>query len=262
MTATNMRIVYFSATYTTRKIVRAIAQTLGFPAVEHDITCSSPDRDICINNPDELLLIGVPVYAGRIPVQAADALRRFKGKGAPAIVVCVYGNRDYDDALVELVDIAEQQGFRVFAAGAFIAQHSIFPKLAENRPDERDMLKISAFAKRCLETLATIGSTDSLPTLYVKGNRPYKAIKRVPLQPKGSKRGCNNCGICSEVCPTGAIGKDSPSRTDKTKCISCGRCVAVCPHGIRHFGGLLYAMAGKKLMTDNARRKEPDWFLI
>lgn len=38
--------------------------------------------------------------------------------GTPAIAVCVYGNRDYDDALIELKDAIEANGFKTVAAAA------------------------------------------------------------------------------------------------------------------------------------------------
>lgn len=260
MKITSVRVVYFSATYTTQKIVRAVAQTFGAPVVEHDITCAPPDLEITVTDPGELLVVGAPVYAGRIPSRAAEALKRTSGDNTPAIAVCVYGNRDYDDALIELADIIEGRGFRVVAAGAFVAQHSIFPKLAQGRPDERDMLKISAFGKRCMETLSIMDGMNIPGGLEVRGKRPYKAAKVIPIVPKGSKRGCNLCGACARLCPTEAIDKDAPSLTDKRKCISCGRCVVVCPRGVRHFSGMLYTMVGKKLLSENALRKEPDWF--
>ncbi|NMA72898.1 MAG: hypothetical protein GX963_01795 [Bacteroidales bacterium] len=46
---------------------------------------------------NELVIFGFPVYAGRIPQLCVPALNKFKGKNTPAIIVCVYSNRDYDD---------------------------------------------------------------------------------------------------------------------------------------------------------------------
>ena len=110
--------VYFSATYTTRKVVREIARVIGCETVEHDVTCALPPAGTLVEGDGQLLIAAAPVYAGRIPRRMAEALRMFRANGVPAIVVCVYGNRDYDDALVELQDCVESQGFKAVAAAA------------------------------------------------------------------------------------------------------------------------------------------------
>ena len=169
-----VHLVYFSATYTTRTIVRGMAQAMGCETVEHDVTCSVPQEETALAGDGELLIASAPVYAGRIPGRMAEALRMFSGSGTPAIVVCVYGNRDYDDALVELQDCVEAQGFRAVAAAAFIGRHCIFPAVAAGRPDDADMQKAADFASRCASLLAGTGDIAMLPALKVKGNRPYK----------------------------------------------------------------------------------------
>ncbi|MCK4729659.1 MAG: 4Fe-4S binding protein [Desulfobacterales bacterium] len=40
---------------------------------------------------------------------------------------------------------------------------------------------------------------------------------------------CIACGICQEICPTGAISIDEIARIDPMKCMGCGECVAQCP---------------------------------
>ena len=135
----DIHLVYFSATYTTRKVLRGIAHTIEGNIVEHDVTDALPFGNITIGA-DSLLIIGAPVYAGRLPRRAAEAFKMLRGSSTPAIAVCVYGNRDYDDALVELQDIIEERGFKTVAAGAFIGRHCIFPTVAGGRHDDADML--------------------------------------------------------------------------------------------------------------------------
>lgn len=255
-------LVYFSATYTTRKVVRALAQMFGCEVEEHDVTDALPDSAMNLGRDGELLIVGMPVYAGRIPRRGAEALDKVKGDGAPAIAVCVYGNRDYDDALLELNDTLTTNGFKVIAAGAFIAQHSIFPQLAAGRPDKDDMAKLEAFGKRCKDKLDDWCEGDITIDLRIKGNRPYKKPGAVPLHPHGDKNKCNECRTCAKLCPTGAIDAQNPCHTDGSKCISCGRCVAVCPQHARHFGGILYSIAEKKIVGGNRERKEPEWFTV
>lgn len=260
MDITNIHLVYFSATFTTRKILREIARTMGGNTVEHDITCGRPEGDVKIDGARDVLIAGVPVYAGRVPAQAAEGLKAFSGNGGPAVIVCVYGNRDYDDALVELQDIVDSQGFKTVAAGAFIARHCIFPKVAADRPDADDMRKIDDFASKCARLISSTADITALTEPTVKGNRPYKKAGAVPLHPSGDKKLCDGCLACVRQCPVGAIPETSPCKTDGSKCISCGRCTVICPRHARAFGGIIYKLAGAKFVKDNAARREPETF--
>lgn len=256
MEITNINLVYFSATNTTKKIVREIAKQIDGKITEFNITKNAPESNVISENGD-LLIIGMPVYAGRIPAKTADALGKFTGNNTPAIIVCVYGNRDYDDALLELKDIAETNSFKVISAAAFIAQHAIFPKVGANRPDEKDIELIKEFANKSKEILLSVTDIALLPGITVKGNHPYKVPGKLPIHPKGDRK-CNECGTCVAQCPVQAIPANNPRKTDKKKCIVCARCIAVCPQKSRHFGGLLYKLAGKKFVKAHTARKEPE----
>lgn len=260
MEVSNIRSVFFSPTYSTRHIVRLITTQFGDNLTEYDITQAIPVNDV-VSEKNDLLVVGVPVYAGRVPGRSLRALRRFKGDATPAIIVCVYGNRDYDDALLELKDIVQENGFKVVAAGAFIAQHSIFPEVGQGRPDETDMEAITAFAHHSIKILEGLSDISALPDIAVKGNYPYRIPSGIPLHPKGNKN-CNECNACVKLCPTQAIPENMPRSTDEGKCISCGRCIAVCPQNARLFKGILYKMAGKRFVHAYYARKEPETAFI
>ena len=250
-------MVWFSATGTTKQIVRFIADRFAAESVmKHDITKSKTDEDIRIGSND-LLIVGMPVYAGRVPDIAVKALNKFKGDKTPAVMTCVYGNRDYDDALLELKNILQANGFSIVSAGAFIAQHSIFPAVGASRPDEKDKETITAFGEKSAALIASLEHTNNLPDINVKGNYPYKQPGKIPLTPKADKK-CNKCGSCVTLCPTDAIPEFNPRITFGMKCNACARCIAVCPQQARHFGGLLYKIAGRKFTKANSARKEPE----
>lgn len=246
--------LYFSATYTTKRMVEAVAAGISDEVVTYDITNDTNTATVVVPH-DEVLVVGVPVYAGRVPAMAVERLQRFKGNGTPAVVVAVYGNRHYDDAVLELHDIMTNCGFRTVAAGAFIAQHSIFPKVGKARPDGADMAEIKEFAAKAVSLLA-----DNFGDINIPGNRPYKVPGGIPIWPTASRR-CTACGACARLCPTGAIDPASPKGVDKTKCIKCGRCIVVCPAKARRFYGIKYSLAAARFNSAFAVRRDNEmWF--
>lgn len=250
-----IQVIYFSATDTTKRIVTVIAEQLGS---ERNFLNLTVRQSQSVNmEKDDVVVLGVPVYGGRVPQLAAERLKAIHGQGQKAIAVCIYGNRDYDDALVELCDIAENQGFTLIAASAFIAEHCIFPKVATARPDDIDMKNINQFAELCRRRIA---GAEPFDKNQVKGKRPYLKPAGVPIHPKADKRLCTRCGLCAKECPTGAITEVQPYLTDNSICISCCRCISVCPSHARAFGGLLYKIAGWKFTKDYSRRRDAEWF--
>lgn len=242
---------FFSPSDTTRKYAKAMTDAFGGESQLIDLTHGSCEIESELIDGDTVLLIS-PVYAGRIPALAADLFRQIDGHGMRAIVAVVYGNRDYDDALLELADIAVNDGFDVIAAGAFIAQHCIFPKVANGRPDASDMAVAADFMGRAKES-------DNLDISTIKGNRPYKKPGAVPLQPQTDENECLSCGVCARECPTGAIDPVTLA-TDKNKCITCCRCIAVCDSHAREFKGVKYATVSKIFCAQNSKRREPELF--
>lgn len=252
--------VHFSATGTTKKIIETIDHEFSGTKAEYDL-CNKPlTRDIPLAA-DSLLLVGMPVYAGRIPALCVESLRHLKGNGTPAIVVVVYGNRDYDDALLELKNTMESSGFVVIAAAAFIAQHSIFPAVGAQRPDAADLTKITYFAHHCLQKLQDLPAITATPLLKVKGNMPYKEAAAVALKPSADDT-CTQCGTCVDACPTHALAlSDEKLVKNDALCISCAACVAQCPTHSQAFRGPQYEAFSKMFTEKNAQRKEPEIFI-
>ena len=248
--------LYFSATYTTKRVVESVAAQLSDNVVTYDITNDSSTDEVAIPS-NELLVVGVPVYAGRVPTMAVERLRRFKGNDTSAVIVAVYGNRHYDDAVLELSDIISDNGFRIVSAGAFVAQHSIFPKVGGARPDADDMADIQEFANKTTALLVS-----GFGEIEIPGNRPYKIPGAIPIWPTASRK-CNACGLCARLCPTEAIDPTAPKGVDKEKCIKCGRCIVVCPTKARRFYGIKYSLAAMKFNSAFAvRRDNETWFAV
>lgn len=248
---------YFSATGTTQKVVAAIGSNFDMETYQQDLLREPLHSPETIAE-DTLVIIGVPVFSGRIPAPCVEMLDNLKGTNTPTIAVVVYGNREYDDALRELSEILQNNGFLVCGAGAFVGQHSIFPKVAAGRPDKNDLAKIEVFAKQCGSKLAQMSGEEK--SVKVKGNLPIKLAPAVPLKPTTNSK-CNACGICAKVCPSMAINAANPKLTNKKLCIACTACIAVCPQQARAFRGMPYKLFGRLFQCKFSKRREPETFV-
>lgn len=254
-----MTTCFFSPRGTTAAVVKKIgAGLMQSPAEELDLL-RRPLAEAKTLGTEELLVVGMPVYAGRLPALCAAQLAKLKGNKTPAVAAVVYGNREYDDALLELVDILTANGFAVVSAGAFIAQHSIFPEVGAGRPDADDEKAIAGFAKATVELLATAPQGGYLA---VRGNPSYRQGGGLAsIRPDGDKS-CTNCGACVKICPTGAISAESPRKTNPDACIGCGACIGACPVKARDYHGLAYQAASKVFKVKCAQYKKPEMFFI
>ena len=204
-------IVYFSPTHTSQKVARAIGDGIGMGRrIETDLTCDTAASELLIK--DSVVIILVPVYGGRVAPVAVERLKRLKGDNSVAVLAVVYGNRDYEDALVELRDLAVEQGFIPLAAGAFIGEHSYSRKgmpIAEGRPDDADIRTATIFGEEALAKLMKVPALADIHSFYIKGNVPYKEVgKPTPAAPVTLEH-CAVCEECIQLCPTGAIRRGS-----------------------------------------------------
>lgn len=251
---TSIHTIYFSPAHSTRSVVREVARGMSDSTIDHDITQGLPNPITLCQN--DIVVIGVPCYSGRVPDLATKYLSTIEGRAATAVLVCVYGNREFEDTLLELKNTCIKQGFRVISAGAFIARHSIFPNIAQGRPNERDMATARRFGAESLDLIRRGFAGE----LFVSGNSPYRQIGKIPIAPKGTSR-CTKCGVCSAGCPVGAIDKLTPRKTDKTLCIACGRCIELCPIGARKYRGVIYKLAQSQFTKKFSRPKEIELFV-
>lgn len=236
--------VYFSATYTTKKVVDAIADELCDCIIDCDVT-SQPLSEIVEMDRGDVLVIGMPVYGGRIPKSTLQSIAQLKGNDVPTIISCVYGNRDYDDALLELRNEVEKRGFRIVSASAFIARHSIFTQIAKDRPNVEDMADVVEFATHSKTIIESLDDFSQLQQIEVKGNMPYKVFNQLPIYPSADEK-CVECGVCASKCPVSAISIDNPRLTNEDKCLACGRCIVECAIGARDFIGEFFETRAAK----------------
>ncbi len=174
----SVSLAYYSPTRTTQRVLAAIAEGVGARTLtDVDLTLPDAKTRSVPQSQDDLVLFGAPVYAGRIAATAAGRLRRVRGWGTPAVLVVVYGNRAFEDALLELADLVQSTGFLPVAAAAFIGEHSYATDaipIALGRPDAKDLARATAFGQTIGSKLRGLGSQESLPPLAVPGHRPYR----------------------------------------------------------------------------------------
>ncbi len=266
--------LYFSPTGTTEKIVTCVAEKISensggkIPVANIDFTLPEAREKPYSFGREDLVIAGVPVYAGRVPNVLLKFLNTLSGNQAAAVAVVLYGNRDYDDALIEFKDILESNGFTVVAGGAFIGEHSFSTTLAANRPDEQDMAAAADFAAKIYDKIKSPGEH---PAVAVRGNRPYRGyyipkdrngnpVSILKVTPKTNGE-CIDCKLCSEVCPMGSIDPDEVSKITGI-CIKCCACIKKCPVGAKYFDDENYLRHKHELEVEfTGTRREPESFV-
>lgn len=266
--------MYFSPTDTTKivvcEIVNEIYKGMDGEIIINNIDFTLPEtRKKPLNfGQKDMVVIGVPVYAGRVPNILLKYLNNMVGSNTLSVPIVLYGNRNYDDALIELKDILKSRGFKTIAGGAFIGEHSFSKTLAKNRPDEKDMSIVRDFANKIHKKIKM--GKDEIQMIDVKGDRPYRkyympkdkednAVDIRKVKPKTNSN-CIDCKLCAKLCPMGSINYKDVSKLDGI-CIKCGACIKKCPANAKYFDDRDYLRHKYELEVEFSNRREPELFL-
>ena len=241
----NLRTIYFSATGTSKKIALAISQSIATEFVVEDIAFQSLQNTSYAT--DDLLCIAVPVYGGGVAPVALKRLDAIRGNNTPAVVVVVYGNRNFERAAVQMSDFLAERGFVTIAVAAFVGEHSYSTEqspIAVGRPMVEDINDANRFGELVKQKLTKWLESVDVSTLqcpdsgeenvkafveFVKGYQAEQAKNPVKLLPITDENRCVMCGVCVDVCPMEAIDREDVSVVDPTLCIKCCACVKECP---------------------------------
>lgn len=266
MNSQNAHTVFFSPTGTTHATIQAVVRGTGYTMGQGlDLTLGAPEGSNQFAETD-LVIVGMPVYAGRLPALAVERFKAITGKSAPVVPIVVYGNRAYEDALLELSDLCTAQGFRTVAAAAFIGEHSFSSvelPIAFDRPDAKDLQCAEQFGRQISSLLSTCKSIAQLEPPVLPGNRPYKpAMQPVGAATEIDPQVCNRCGKCVDLCPPHAIHMTAVAPvTDADQCIWCVACLRNCPVDARRIALPKIIATAERLHGACQERREPEVFL-
>ena len=232
-------LVYFSSTKTTHRTVRAfgrgLAKAFDIPVQEYDFTLPNARSRKLHFASDQLVVVGSPVYGGVMPLLVREYLAQYvTGEKTACVLAAIYGNRNFDDCLVEMQDLMEENGFVVTAAAACFGEHSYSTAIDSCRPNAQDLALAEEFGKQVAQKLS---ASPTVPTLAqtLPGSRPYRERKpSAPMAPQ-TTNGCIRCGMCVNNCPVGAIDRNDPTKVDASLCLRCLSCVRLCPLGSKAF---------------------------
>lgn len=266
--------VYFSPCGSVRQVVAKMAEraaeALQVPVFDCDFTLPPAREQRYGFGAGDLVFFGTPVYAGRVPNKIMPFVQGgFSGKGALAVPVVVFGNRSFDDGLVELRNLLEENGFHTIAAAAVVARHSFSKVIGAGRPNEADMEAIAAFSGHVLEKVKKISSADSWEPVSVPGTNPPekyytplgmdgKPAKFLKAVPKTSGE-CSRCGLCAAVCPMGSIDREDPTHIMGI-CIKCQACIQKCPKQAKYFDDQAFLSHKQMLEESFTVNKEIEFY--
>ena len=265
--------VYFSPTgnvsMVVNQIAKKIASKLEKPCECIDFTLPESRNGVYSFTEENLVVFGVPTYAGRIPNKLLPFVQSgFLGNGALLLPVALYGNRSAGDTLMELRNELGERGFRSIAAASITGSHVFSDKIAPGRPDERDMQEIAEFAEKVAENVKNLSGEPGIvlpdgndpvgpyyTPLGIDGN-PAKFLKAKPLT---DAEKCVRCGLCATVCPMGSIDAGEPAAVNGV-CIKCQACIKKCPVSAKYFEDEAFLSHVAYLENNFTGRKENKFY--
>lgn len=143
------------------------------------------ESDGIVFDDETVAVIGMPVYVGKIPLPAAEALRSIEGNGAMTLAAVSYGGRKYGNALFELKRLSEDCGFKAIGAGAFMISYMARRGSSTSAAPAIDLEAILDFSKAASQKIRRLSGTDieefriKPAPVEVSGRMPVHKISRI-----------------------------------------------------------------------------------
>lgn len=268
--------VYFSPSGKTEQVTMAVAEGAAGVLKSGEIhTCdfTLPDKrehPFCFGEED-LVILGCPTYAGRIPNKIMPFIRdRICGHGASVAIVMTYGGRSIDHSVMEAYLLLQENGFKVYGAGSAVTRHVMSDILSAGRPRTEDLKEAGQFGEDVVHKIMT--QPENYNDLRLPGSNPvghyYKPLEAdgtpanfLKAKPKVHNEICTHCKICAEVCPMGSISRENIEEVPGV-CIKCHACVRKCPTGARFFDDPSL-ISHIRMLEENfaGQPKDNNWYL-
>ena len=273
MNIKKVKAAYFTGTGTTEKIVtfisQEIARQLNIKLDILDFSLPSARIKPLVFTEEDLVIFGTFVVAGRVPNVLLPFFRTIQGNGGYSVPIVLYGNRSYDDALIELRDILSAGKLHTIAAAAFIGEHSFSESIANGRPDLQDIDTARKFANKIVQRISA--QEERLDPVQISGTAfPYRDYYK-PLNISGepvrflkakpvTNDSCTDCKLCADICPMGSIDRVNVKNVTGL-CIKCCACIKKCPANAKHFVNEDFLSHKAFLEKKHTARNEPELFL-
>lgn len=250
--------ITFSPTGGTQRVADILAENIKGNKTQEkiDLCDRTLDYDKVALTENDMAILAIPSYGGHVPMTAVERLGKIKGNSAKAVIVCVYGNRAYDDTLAELLDVSQKAGFCVIAAVAALAEHSVAREVAAGRPDAKDKEVLADMTKQIIEKL----ESGNMETPVVPGTVKERKASGGAVMVPAMTEDCTKCGSCALQCPVEAIDAQT-WKADSKKCISCMKCISVCPVNAKKLNVVISSLGGVALGVLCKKRRENELFL-
>lgn len=259
--------VYFSPAGKTEKIIREIGQsltkTLKCMAIEYvSITTPKGRTEPMKFDENDFVLLAVPTYAGRVPNKIMPFIKEnIMGKNTKGAAIVTYGNRNFDDSLIELGLLMTDNAFKVIGGGAFVCEHSFAEELATGRPNDEDLLKAEELgiklAKKIMDEdtqAVELPGNKMFDSYYIPKGIDGKPAVFLKAKPETDFNLCTKCGKCSKVCPMGSILAENNYNV-KGICIKCQACIKCCPVNAKHFKDEAF-LSHQAMLKENFAKNE------